>query len=79
VFTIISLGGEYICLLLYVNNMLIASKSRSAIDRLKKQLYSEFEMKDLVEVKKVLGMEIERDRNCGKISLTQKRYLQKVL
>jgi len=36
-------------------------------------------MKDLGEVKKVLGMEIERDWKCGKVSLTQKGYLKKVL
>ena len=54
-------GGEYIYLLLYMDNMLIASKSRSAIDKLK-DLSSEFEIKDLHEAKKVPGMEIERDR-----------------
>ena len=59
--------------------MLITSKSRSAIDTLKKDLSSEFEMKDLCEAKKVLGMEITRDRRSGKVSLTQKGYLQKVL
>ena len=42
--------------------MLISSKSRSAIDKLKKQLPFEFEMKDLEEIKKILGMKIERDR-----------------
>jgi len=72
-------GGEYIYLLLYVDDMLIASKSRSAIDKLKKDLSFEFEMKDLGEAKIVLGMEIERDRRSGKFSLTQKGYLQKVL
>ena len=59
--------------------MLIASKSRSTINKLKKDLSSEFEMKDLGEAKKVLGIEIERDRRSSKVSLTQKRYLQKVL
>ena len=59
--------------------MLIASKIRSAIDKLKKDLSSKFEMKDLGEEKKVLGMEIEQDRKSGKVSLTQKGYLQKVL
>ena len=42
-----------------LDDMLIASKTRSAIDELKKDLFSEFEMKDLGETKKVLGMEIE--------------------
>ena len=51
--------GEYICLLLYVDDMLIASKSSSAIDKLKTDLPSEFKMKNLGEAKKVLGMEIE--------------------
>jgi len=72
-------SGEYIYLLLYVDDMLIASKSISAIDKLKKDFSFEFEMKDLGEAKKVLGMEIERDRRSGKVSLTQKGYLQKVL
>jgi len=71
--------GEYIYLLLYVDDMLIASKSRSAIDKLKKDLSFEFEMKDLGEAKKVLGMEIERDWKSGKVSLIHKGYLKKVL
>ena len=70
--------GEYIYLLLYVDDMFIASKSRSVVDKLKKNLFSEFEMKDLGEAK-VLSMKIERDRRSGKVSLTQKWYLQKVL
>jgi len=72
-------GGEYIYLLLYIDDMLIASKSRSTIDKLKKGLSFEFEMKDLGEAKKVLGMEIERDRRSNNVSLTQKEYLKKVL
>jgi len=66
----------YIYLLLYVDDMLITSKSRSVIDKLKKDLSFEFEMKNLGEVEKVLGMEIERDWKGGKISLIQKGYLK---
>ena len=73
------LTSEYIYLLLYVDDMLIASRSRSAIDAVKRDLSSEFEMKDLGEGRKVLGMEITRDRRVGRVSLTQKGYLQKVL
>ena len=58
--------------------MLIASKSRFTIDKLKKDLFFEFEMKDLGKAKKVLSMEIERDRKSVKV-LTQKEYLKKVL
>jgi len=69
---------EYIYLLSYVDDMLIASRSRFAINKLKNDLSSKFEMKDLSKAKKVLGIEIEWDHKGGKISLTQKEYLQKV-
>ena len=68
-------GREYIYLLLYVDAMLISFKSRSAIDRLKKHLSFNFEIKEVGEAKKVLGMKIERDKDSGNIHLTQKGYL----
>jgi hypothetical protein len=71
--------GSYIYLLLYVDDMLIATKSQAEIDRLKAQLTKEFEMKDLGEAKKILGMEISRDKARGKLWLSQKQYLMKVL
>ena len=36
-------------------------------------------MKDLGKVRRILGMEIERDRVKGRVSLNQKGYLQKLL
>ena len=65
------LRREYIYLLLCVENMLIASESISVIDKLK-DLSFEFEMKDLGEAKKVLGMKIERDRISYKNSLIKR-------
>ncbi|KAG8479437.1 hypothetical protein CXB51_029202 [Gossypium anomalum] len=50
--------GTFIYLLLYVDDMLIASKSKVEIEILKTQLNLEFEMKDLGEAKKILAMEI---------------------
>jgi len=73
------LGGEYIYLLLYMDDILIAFKSRSTIDKLRKELSSEFDMKDMGKAKKVRSMEIERERKGGKVSLTQKGYLKKIL
>ena len=72
-------SGECIYLLLYLDDMLIASKNRSSIDKLKVQLSYEFEMNDLREARRVLGMEIERDRVKRRVSLTQKAYSQKML
>ena len=71
--------GSFIYLLLYVDDMLIASRNQGKICRLKAQLSKEFEMKDLGGAKKILGMEIARDRQRGTLCLTQKQYLKKVL
>ena len=62
--------GSFIYLLLYVDDMLISSKKQVEIDKLKIQLNQEFEMKDLGEAKKILRMEINRDRAKGKLCLT---------
>jgi len=43
--------GEYIYLLMYVGGMLIVSKSRSLINKLKSRLSSEFDIRDLGEAK----------------------------
>ena len=70
---------SFIYLLLYVDDMLIASTNKDEIEKLKIQLNQEFEMKDLGEGKKILGMEICRDRARGKVSLSQKQYMKNVL
>lgn len=75
-------GSSYkdmIYLLLYVDDMLIASKSKSDIKDLKKMLSTEFEMKDLGAARRILGMDIFRDKNKGVLVLSQEAYLQKLL
>ncbi|GKV26776.1 hypothetical protein SLEP1_g36011 [Rubroshorea leprosula] len=71
--------GSWVYSLLYVDDMLIAAKSMLIIDNLKKQLSGEFETKDLGAANKILGMEIHRDRKRGKLFLSQKKYIEKVL
>jgi hypothetical protein len=66
-------------LLLYVNDMLIASHDKSLIVELKAKLSHEFDMKDLGPAKKILGMEIQRDRRAGTLFLSRKSYIEKVL
>ncbi|KAM1366303.1 hypothetical protein ACFX13_045217 [Malus domestica] len=67
--------GSFIYLLIYVDDMLIVSKNVEEIEKLKKQMKNEFEMKDIGEAKKILGMEITRDREKGLVSLNQRQYL----
>ena len=54
--------GSHIYLLLYLDDMLIASQNLLAIQKLKSQLNSEFEMKEIGVVEKILGIEIMRDQ-----------------
>ncbi|KAG7532793.1 Reverse transcriptase RNA-dependent DNA polymerase [Arabidopsis thaliana x Arabidopsis arenosa] len=66
-------------LLIYVDDMLVASNNREAIANLKKELSLKFEMKDLGPAKKILGIEISRNRDTGTLMLSQEGYLNKVL
>ena len=56
---------SYIYMLLYVDDMLIAAKDMAGINELKATLKNEFETKDLGATKKILGMEIQKDRKSG--------------
>ncbi|KAH9782975.1 hypothetical protein KPL71_009140 [Citrus sinensis] len=71
--------NDFIILLLYVDDMLVAGPNKDRIQELKAQLAREFEMKDLGPANKILGMQIHRDRNNRKIWLLQKNYLKKIL
>ncbi|RVW53628.1 Retrovirus-related Pol polyprotein from transposon TNT 1-94 [Vitis vinifera] len=71
--------GSFIYLLLYVDDMLIAAKNRAEINKLKQLLSSEFEMKDLGAAKKILGMEIWRDRDAGLLYVSQQKYIEKLM
>ncbi|KAI3764834.1 hypothetical protein L2E82_14851 [Cichorium intybus] len=55
-------SSSYIILLLYVDDMLIAGSDMQEINKLKKQLSKEFEMKDLGAAKQILGMSIARTK-----------------
>ncbi|KAL5574922.1 hypothetical protein UlMin_016621 [Ulmus minor] len=57
----------------------MTSKDKEEIRKLKRQLGNEFEMKDLGPAKKILGMEIIRDRKQGTLFVSQCGYLRKVL
>ena len=54
--------GSWIYLLLYVDDMLIAFKSKKVVQELKEALSQKFGMKDLGPTKKILGMKMVRDR-----------------
>lgn len=54
--------SSYIILLLYVDDMLVVVSNIDEIIKLKMQLSKEFDIKDLGPAKKILGMQIRRDK-----------------
>ncbi|KAE8707081.1 hypothetical protein F3Y22_tig00110387pilonHSYRG00804 [Hibiscus syriacus] len=71
--------GSFIFLLLYVDDMLIVAKNMDDVIGLKTLLSQEFDMKYLGAAKKILGMEICRDRDSRKLRLSQRGYVEKML
>nr|GEW22315.1 hypothetical protein [Tanacetum cinerariifolium] len=71
--------GMYIYPLLYVDDMLIACKSKSEIEYTKGLLRKEFDKKELGPARKILGMEIVRDRGSRTLKVSQSGYVQKIL
>nr|GEV22883.1 retrovirus-related Pol polyprotein from transposon TNT 1-94 [Tanacetum cinerariifolium] len=71
--------GEYIYQLLYVDDMLIACKSKAEIGSTKSLLKREFDKKDLGEAKKILGMEIVRDQSRKILRVSQSGYISMIL
>ena len=71
--------SSYVILLLYVDDMLVAGSDMNDIRNLKMQLSNEFDMKDLGPAKKILGMQITRDKQKGVLQLSQAEYINRVL
>ena len=55
-------GGDFLILLLYLDDMLIVKRDQAKIRMLKKALNRTFAMKDLGPARQILGMHIIRDR-----------------
>lgn len=72
-------GGDFIILLLYVDDMLIVGQDKKKITALKKALSESFAMKDLGAAQQILGMKVTRDRSKGLLWLSQERYIEKIL
>ena len=68
-----------ICLVLYVDDMLLVGNDKEIIQDLKTQLSSKFYMKDLGAENYILGVEIKRDWEKRKLWLNQRKYAEKIL
>lgn len=69
--------NELTILLVYVNDILLASTDKGRAKQMKKELASKFVLKDLGEARFCLGIEIQRHRN--KAILSQTGYICDIL
>jgi len=68
-----------ICLVLYVDDMLLVGNDKEIIHDLKTQLSSKFDMKYIGVANYILGMEIKRYRKKRKLWLNQRSYVETIL
>jgi len=71
--------SKFIFLILYVDDILLATNDLGLLSETKKFLSNNFEMKDMGETYFVIGIEIFRNRSQGLLGLSQKAYINKVL
>ena len=64
---------------MYVDDILIVSKSMGEISKLKAQMARAFDMKDLGAAKQILGIEIHRDRRMVRLVFHRRSMLRKYL
>ncbi|RVW43546.1 Retrovirus-related Pol polyprotein from transposon TNT 1-94 [Vitis vinifera] len=72
-------GSKYIFMVLYIDDILLASSDVNLLNDTKRILSANFNIKDLGEASFVLGIEIYRDRSRNLLGLSQKAYINRVL
>lgn len=69
----IHMKDHIIYILVYVDDILIASKDTSAINAVKASLKSIFDIKDMGDAGTFIGIDIQRDRKAGMMKICQER------
>jgi len=71
--------SKYIFLILYVDDILLATNDKKILHDTKRFLSKKIDMKDLGESSFVLEIQIYRDRSQDILGLSQKAYIEKLL
>jgi hypothetical protein len=69
---------EYSAVVVYVDDMIIVSKTRDGVRKIIKDLKTAFSIKELGEPRFILGIEVTRDRTNRTLTLSQRGYIQQL-
>ena len=72
-------GVTLVILTLYVDDILITGKDPTPVEQNKKGVKEIFEMTDMGEVSRILGMKVTRDYDEGTLAITQTAYVDNIL
>ena len=72
-------GSSFIFLVLYVDDILLATNDTGLLTKTKQMLCNHFDMKDLGEISFVLGIKIVQDRTNHVLQLSQRAYIDRIL
>ena len=65
--------------MIYVDDLGLFATSKDEMAKLKGELKSNFTMTDLGEMKKILSIQVIRDRKAGTLKIVQSAYIDKIL
>ena len=72
-------GSTATIIAVYVDDILIFGHDHELITKFKTDLNAKFQIEDLGQVKNILGMEVERDREHRTLKLSQCKYIAKLI
>jgi hypothetical protein len=74
-----SIDGKTLIVVLYVDDLMLLGNNRAMMDEFKQSISAQFDMKDLGELKWILGMEVKQDKANGVIELSQAVNIEQLL
>ena len=72
-------GSSFIFLVLYVDDILLATNDTNLLVEAKQMLCNHFDMKDLSEASFILGINVVQDRTNHVLQLSQRAYIDRIL
>lgn len=71
--------SDRVIIIVYVDDLIIASRNLEMISNTKKELKRNFKMKDLGPINNILGINVKRKHPTGSITITQRKYIFNLL